>query len=358
MTARYVVRFALGAGIVAGLLGTPTPAGAFQAKTTPAAKAGPKAPAQKAGRTTTAVASKPTPTRSSLARARAAAAARARLAVAARAAREQRDVMTPRFKRDLLGNLVPDVRAAAAIVFNPASGEVLWEENSRAQLSIASITKVMTSVVFMADAPDLSQKVAVVAADTRRASTTHLRAGQIVSYDDLMHLLLMASDNAAARALARTSEGGSAAFISRMNEMAAHLNLPSTYYTDPSGLESTNVSSAFDLAHLIAFAATDPIIGPIMRTEKYQVQTNTGVIGIHSTNRLLGTDVDVRGGKTGFIRKAGYCLATLLQLPTGNQVAVVVLGAAKSTTRFWEARHLFNWVVGRAPGIPGGENRD
>jgi D-alanyl-D-alanine endopeptidase (penicillin-binding protein 7) len=223
---------------------------------------------------------------------------------------------------------------------------------------MASITKVMTSVVFMADAPDLSQKVSIASSDTRNASTTHLRAGQVVSYDDLLHLLLMASDNAAARALARTSEGGSLAFITRMNEMAAHLNLPATRYTDPSGLESTNVSSAFDLAHLIAFASTDPIIGPIMRTSKYQVQTSTGAIDIHSTNKLLGTDVDVRGGKTGFISKAGYCLATLLQLPQGNQVAVVVLGAAKSTTRFWEARHLFNWVVGRAPAILGGENRD
>ncbi len=65
--------------------------------------------------------------------------------------------------------------------------------------------------------------------------------------------------------------------------------------------------------------------------------------------------MDVRGGKTGFISKAGYCLATLLQIPQGSQVAVVVLGAADSATRFWEARHLFNWVVGKTQGIVGGQ---
>jgi D-alanyl-D-alanine endopeptidase (penicillin-binding protein 7) len=291
-------------------------------------------------------------TRTSLARARAAAATRAKLAAASR---QQQEAATPRFKRDLLGNLVPDVRAAAAIVFNPSTGEVLWEENSHDQRSIASITKVMTAVVFMADAPDLTQRVAVTSADMRNASTTHLRAGEILSYDDLLHLLLIASDNAAARVLARTSEGGTQAFVGRMNEMAAHLNLPTTHYTDPSGLESTNVSSAYDLSHLIAFAASDETIGAIMRTPTYEAHTSAGPIDIHSTNKLLGTDVDVRGGKTGFISKAGYCLATLLQIPQGNQVAVVVLGATNSATRFWEARHLFNWVVGRAQGVVGGD---
>jgi D-alanyl-D-alanine endopeptidase (penicillin-binding protein 7) len=211
----------------------------------------------------------------------------------------------------------------------------------------------MTAIVFLADAPDLTQRIAISSADARNASTTHLRAGEILSYDDVLHLLLIASDNAAARALARTSEGGTQAFVDRMNEMAAHLNLPSTHYTDPSGLESTNVSSAYDLSHLISFAAADPTIGPIMRTETYQAHASTGPIDIHSTNRLLGTDVDVRGGKTGFISKAGYCLATLLQIPQGNQVAVVVLGATNSATRFWEARNLFNWATTHAQAIVG-----
>jgi D-alanyl-D-alanine endopeptidase (penicillin-binding protein 7) len=296
-------------------------------------------------------------TRASLARARAAAAARARLAAAARQ-RQQREAMTPRFKRDLLGNLVPDVRAAAAIIFDPASGEVLWEENSRDQRSIASITKVMTALVFLADEPDLTQRVTVSSADVRRASVTYLRAGENITYDDLLHLMLIASDNGAARVVARTSEGGTKAFVGRMNEMARHLNLEATHYTDPSGLESTNLSSAYDLSQLIAFAAGDPLIASVMRMETYEAHPSAGPVSIHSTNKLLGTDMEVRAGKTGFISKAGYCLATLLQLPQGNPVAVVVLGAANSTTRFWEARHLFNWVVGRTQGIVGGDNQN
>lgn len=356
------VRIFVICGAVCLLLGDQTLAGAQQAggskKSTPSSSSSTSSSTKTKSRVAPrrAVAKAParaTPARSrtSVARARAAAAARARLAVATRL---QQEAMTPRFKRDLLGNLVPDVRAAAAIVYDPKTGEVLWEENSHDQRSIASITKVMTAVTFVADAPDLTQKVVVTAADMRNASTTHLRAREIVSYDDLLHLLLIASDNAAARVLARTSEGGTEAFVGRMNGMAATLNLTSTHYTDPSGLESTNVSSAYDLSQLITFAASDETLGPVMRTQEYEAHTSAGPISIHSTNKLLGTDVDVRGGKTGFISKSGYCLATLLQIPQGSQVAVVVLGAANSATRFWEARHLFNWVVGRAQGIVGG----
>ena len=298
-------------------------------------------------------AQKPAPSRASLARA--AAQARARRAAQARQRLEalQKDAMTPRFKEDDLGNLIPDVRAAAAIVYNPETGAVLWEDNAHDQRSIASLTKIMTAVTFVADDPNLSELVTVTAADTRRASVYHVRAGERISYRDLLHLTLIASDNAAARVLARNSEGGTAAFIKRMNDMALELGLTNTQYADPSGLDARNVSSAYDISHLISFAAADERLGPIMRTQEFTVKTNRRTFPIHSTNKLLGTDVDVRGGKTGFISKAGYCLATLLQVPQGSQVAVVVLGATNSTYRFWETRHLFNWAVSRTQGLLG-----
>ena len=295
-----------------------------------------------------------TRTRSSLAvqRARAAAAARARQAAYER---QLTEAQTARFKRDLLGNLIPDVRAAAAVIYDPQTGTVLYGENAHDQRSIASLTKIMTAVTFMADAPDLTQRVAVTRADMRGASVTYIRAGETISYGDLLHLTLIASDNAAARVLARSSEGGTAAFVVRMNEMATELGMTNTRYTDPSGLDAANVSSAYDISHLIAFAASDEKLGPIMRLTEYELRTSQRPISVRSTNKLLGTGIDVLGGKTGFISKAGYCLATLLRVPQGQQVAVVVLGAANSTTRFWEARHLFNWAVGRSQGLVGGD---
>ncbi len=320
------------------------PAGAQQSKTPPA-------PAKSAIKT----APKPPQTRSSLARTRAARAASAARARQAAASRQLREAMTPLFKRDLLGNIVPDVRAAAAIVFDPQTGDVLWQSNSQEQRSIASLTKLMTAVTFVADDPDLDEQIPVTRADTKGASVTYIRAGESISYRDLLHLTLIASDNAAARVLARTSEGGTAAFVARMNLMATELGLTNTIYTDPSGLDSRNMSSAYDLSHLMAYAAADPKLGPIMRISEHQARTSARVITVRNTNKLLGTGLEVLGGKTGFISKAGYCLATMLRVPGGPQIAVVVLGASNSTVRFWDVRHLFNWVSGRARGLVGGD---
>ena len=292
----------------------------------------------------------------SASRARKARLARAR---AAAKAREQarlvalRETMTPRYKTDASGALVPDIRAAAAIIFDPETGQVLWEENAQDKRSIASITKVMTAVVFLEDNPDLSREITITRSDVFAASTTYLRANERVSLNHLLHLTLIASDNAAARALARVSHGGTEAFIDRMNEKAIELGLESTSFADPSGLNPANISSAYDLSRLITHASGNETMAAIMRTPTFDVRTSRRTVTIRNTNHLVrGGDVDVLGGKTGFIRKAGYCLATLLRLPQSNhQVAVVVLGAGSNNGRFWETRHLFNWLSDQAASV-------
>jgi D-alanyl-D-alanine endopeptidase (penicillin-binding protein 7) len=271
----------------------------------------------------------------------------------ARAANMSREMAStqPRYKMDASGDLVPDVRAAAAIIYDPETNKVLWEENSQDQRSIASITKMMTAVVFMESNPNLNEPVVIERSDTFQASVTHVRTNDRVTADDLLHLLLISSDNAAARALARISPYGSEGFIVRMNEKAADLGLTATHYADPSGLLSDNVSSAYDMARLITFVSGDDRIASVMRTPEYTLYIGKRPpITIHSTNHLLGRPgVDVLAGKTGFISKAGYCLATLLRLPSSNQqVAVVVLGARSNTGRFVETQNLFTWLSTKA----------
>ncbi len=248
---------------------------------------------------------------------------------------------------------MPDLRAAAAIIYDPETNQVLWEENSQSQRSIASITKVMTATVFLENNPDLSMPVTVQRSDVFQASTTHLHANDKLTTDDLLHLLLIASDNAAARALARVSPYGSDGLRPPDEREGRRTRSAEHRLRGSLGLLSDNVSSAYDMARLITHASQDERISSIMRTPEYTVTTsNHRVITFHSTNHLLGReDVDVLAGKTGFISKAGYCLATLLRLPQGQggqQVAVVVLGARSNAGRFMESRNLFNWVSSKA----------
>jgi D-alanyl-D-alanine endopeptidase (penicillin-binding protein 7) len=290
----------------------------------------------------------------STARARRAQLARAR---ASARARELKELQTPRFRVDEFGREVPDVRAEAAIIYNPETGEVLWENHSKDQRSMASITKVMTALVFLESNTPLSTMVTVQRSDVAHASTTYLRNGFQLPAEDLLNLLLVGSDNAAARALARSSVIGYDAFIERMNSKAKELGLESTVYADPSGLLSENVSSAYDLARLIAYAAADERVGAIMRKTSFTTHVGKRMITANSTNQIVRSgDIDVVGGKTGFISRSGYCLATLLRLPqSGQQVAFVVLGAKTNASRFWETRHLFNWMTTRTKALLEGD---
>lgn len=244
----------------------------------------------------------------------------------------------------------PRVRAQALIILDPITGETLWGRNFREPRPIASITKVMTVLTFLEQAHglDLSRDVVISRQDTLRASTTYLRSGERVTVRDLLHLALVASDNAAARALARVSGLGTKRFVAEMNRGAADFGLQQTRFVDPSGLHEGNLSSAYDVSRLILLASERTEVAEIMRKRSYVIRTSRRTRTIRSTNRLLGTGVDVIAGKTGYIDEAGYCFAALVQLQDGQPVSIVVLGSRSNAGRFTEARRLVDWLSTQA----------
>ena len=252
------------------------------------------------------------------------------------------------------------IRAQAGIVYNPKTHEVVWEFDGFEQRPIASITKVMTALVLMDQELDLAQDVVVSRRDTNRASTTYLRRNERVILNDVLHLALIASDNAAARVLARASGLGSVAFVERMNLKAFELGLSDTKFVDPSGLHEDNVSTPYDVARLIARAADNQRLTGIMRTKSYRMRTSRRRLNVRNTNRLLSGQHVIQGGKTGYIDEAGYCLAAIVKLTGSDPLAVVVLGAGTNAGRFREVRRLVDWVSteGRSLIVPGAQIAD
>ena len=249
----------------------------------------------------------------------------------------------------------PRIRAAAAMLYNPRTDEVIWERRGLDQRPIASITKVMTALVLLDQDPDLERDVVVARGDVRRASTTYLQRGERVTLDALLHLALIASDNVAARLLARASGWGTRRFVERMNLKAAALGLEGTSFVEPSGLDERNVSTPYDVVRLIAAAGEVPAISGIMRKWTHRVRTDRRRLNIRNTNRLLRSPHVIQGGKTGYISEAGFCLTALVELPGADPIALVVLGAGSNARRFSEARRLIDWIstTGRSLLEPG-----
>jgi D-alanyl-D-alanine endopeptidase (penicillin-binding protein 7) len=229
------------------------------------------------------------------------------------------------------------------------AGRILYTKNERERRPIASITKLITVLVFLDSGASLDSSVALPPEDFAGAGRSLFRRGEVVRASDLVYAALLKSDNVAARGLARASGLPANEFVARMNRRATLLGLDDTRFVEPTGLDAANVSTALDCAALIQAAARNSYLRDVMTRKQYTFRTSRGLKVAYSTNRLLIRENDESPiGKTGFIVEAGYCLATCLH-STDREIAVVVLGATSSGSRFREANALFRWALATDP---------
>ncbi|MXY49390.1 MAG: D-alanyl-D-alanine carboxypeptidase [Gemmatimonadetes bacterium] len=242
------------------------------------------------------------------------------------------------------------VRARAALVVDMQSGEVVYQKNATSPFPVASITKLMTAVTYMGLNPDLEKQISITRQDVYRSNWTKLRFRERVSARDLLYATLVASDNAAARALARATGLTIEAFVEQMNETAASLGLANSRFTEPTGLDSGNTSTAVDCIALLWNALQDDLLAEILLAKEYRFGTNRRTHTIRTTNRLVREPVSESrwacvGSKTGYIRRAGYCLVLRAVGNDGDDLYAVILGGPTSRTRFTDMRRLLDWSV-------------
>jgi D-alanyl-D-alanine endopeptidase (penicillin-binding protein 7) len=236
---------------------------------------------------------------------------------------------------------VGGVYARSAVVLDPVTNEVLFAKNAASTAPIASLTKLMTAMVFLDQEPDLGREVEITRAEIYGGGHTQLRNGEMAALGDLLHMSLMCSDNVATRVLARESGLEKEEFLSEMNRKALELELANTRFVEFTGLDERNVSTATDVAKLLRAAADEEMIRSITTSRSYDFRTARRAHHIVNTNRLLYGRYQILGGKTGFISEAGYCLATWVRTE-GRDMIAVVLGAPTNATRFADVVRLVN----------------
>jgi D-alanyl-D-alanine endopeptidase (penicillin-binding protein 7) len=240
----------------------------------------------------------------------------------------------------------PNLNCKSAIVIDNMTKEVLLDRNSGGTRSIASLTKLMTALTLIDMDFDWSRVIAITREDARNSAKSRLKVGEKFHASDLFYIMLISSDNRAARALARSTELSKEEFAELMNEKARSLGLFETKFADPTGLDARNVSTAKECAMLLNAALNQKLISNAVTTTRYSYRSTNHkrLRNIVNTNRLLRSKWKVKGGKTGYIQKSGYCLATRLTDSNGHDITVVVLGAPWSGTRFSVARSIVTWT--------------
>ena len=238
------------------------------------------------------------------------------------------------------------VQSGAVLVIEQGGEHTFFQKNAGSIVPIASITKLMTAMVVLDGIPDLQATITIGEEDVDylKGSSSRLRVGATMSRETALLLALMSSENRASHALARHYPGGVSAFLSAMNIKAQALGMRETRFEDPTGLNSHNVSTAHDLAKMVAAAHRYPLIREFSTTPEAVIEVSGREMAYRNTNPLVKNATwDVGLSKTGYISEAGKCLVMQARV-ADKSLVIVLLDSVGKLTRVGDANRIKRWL--------------
>ena len=242
------------------------------------------------------------------------------------------------------------LRSSAFLVLAQDSGESLLGKNVDQVMPIASITKLMTAMVVLDSGLPLLETIDIDQSDVdrKKGSRSKLRVGTHLMRAEMLKLALMASENRAAASLARNFPGGTDAFVTAMNQKAAELGMTNTHFGDSTGLSPENVSTAEDLAKMVAAAHTYPLIREYTTSDSFKIESEgrrrQRLLSYVNSNRLIKSSKwDIGLSKTGYISEAGRCLVMQAMI-ADKPVIIVLLDSWGKLSRIADANRIKSWI--------------
>jgi D-alanyl-D-alanine endopeptidase (penicillin-binding protein 7) len=249
------------------------------------------------------------------------------------------------------------LRSTNVLVVDQINKRVLYAKKEEQVVPIASITKLMTALVLLEAKLPLEDRIVVAREDYDRVKRqpSRLGAGTSISRGDLLKIMLMASENRAAAALARTYPGGTSAFVAAMNQKALELGMSETRFVDSSGLSDENVSTARDLTWLVEAAYREPLVREFTTYRSHTVEINKGrkMTFANSNQMIRYAHWDIGLSKTGYLDAAGRCLVMQATIAT-TPVIIVLLHSWGRFTRIGDANRIKTWIESNFSRQPAG----
>lgn len=227
---------------------------------------------------------------------------------------------------------------SAYVVFDLNQKKFLEGKNFNLVRPIASVTKLMTAVVFLEENRAGNQcqtQILPSDADFLKGTTSPLPKNTYIACNELLKAMLVRSDNYAAHAIAHSTHLNKAQFIARMNSKAREIGMTHTYFEDSSGLSPNNISTVIDLAKLAGYAASKPEIQQLSNAPTVNVYAAGQYIPMRNTNSIVRSQsYQALVSKTGYTREAGYNLAFIARHTcNGKRIGVVSLNNSSASGR-------------------------
>ena len=239
----------------------------------------------------------------------------------------------------------PNLNSRAAIIYDRNSKEVIYGKEENTKRKMASTTKIMTCMVVLENGELTDTVIVSKKAAGTGGSRVGLKTGDKVSVQDLLYGLMLCSGNDAAVALAEHVGGSVEGFADLMNEKARQLNLSSTHFVTPHGLDNEeHYTTAYELAIMADNALKNNTFSSIVGTKNITININGKPRNLSNTNELLGSMAGVYGVKTGFTNGANRCLVTSCKRENLD-IITVVLGADTKKFRTQDSIKLINYAM-------------
>ena len=249
-----------------------------------------------------------------------------------------------------LDKLKEEIKAQAVILEDAATGEILFQKKTRTPYPPASTVKLMTGLLVY-EHTGLKGDIIISKKDTWvEPSHVPLRPGEKVSVSDMVHTLLIGSDNDSAMALARHVAGSVPKFVRLMNLRAKQLGCTNTTFANPHGLpvKGRHVITAHDLMLVFKKTLEIPKFRKIMSTKYFQLRTRVGSQRVKNHNKLLGKYEGMGPAKTGWTYASKHTYAASATRD-GRELLLVLL---KSPNKWKDARALFDYGFDHLPPLP------
>lgn len=238
-----------------------------------------------------------------------------------------------------------NLSAKSAILAERTTGKILYENNAKEHLPMASVTKMMTLLLGIeaVDSGKITMEDTVTVseyASSMTGSRVFLSVNEVISINDLLKSIAVASGNDAAVALAEYLAGSESNFVEMMNQRAEALGLSDTHFVNCTGLPAENhYSCASDLLVLSRELLSHTTIRPFLTI--WMDSLRDGTFTLANTNKLIRFYEGATGIKTGSTEEAGFCMSASAERD-GMELIAVVLGCPTSKERFADASSLLN----------------
>lgn len=245
------------------------------------------------------------------------------------------------FPLNVLAITYPDINSKKAIVYDMTDDKILYEKDIDSVSSIASLTKIMTTIVAIENIDDLGKTITItdemLSLVRWDASVAGLQVGDKVTYKDLLYASILPSGADATIALAISTSGSVQSFTDKMNAKAKEIGLANTHYVNITGLdEDDHYSTVADILTLLKYALHNPLFKEIYTTKSYTLSNNLEVYStINMYNRTMGLDTKrILGSKTGYTLNAGYCISALMNSDE-HDILIILLDAENINNVFY-----------------------